>query len=69
MCSPLLYINSAAVINCSELKTGGGKKASHQGEEPLEREVNKPVSITGEWLIRIDEKSFNFQEKMELLKT
>lgn len=45
------------------------EKASHQGEEPLEREVNKPVSITGERLIRIDEKSFNFHEKIELLKT
>lgn len=44
------------------------KKRAHQGEEPLEREVNKPVSITGERLIRIDEKSFNFQEKTELVK-
>lgn len=62
----LLYINSAEVINCSRFKKQ--KKRAHQGEEPLEREVNKPVSITGEWLIRIDEKSFNFQEKMELAK-
>lgn len=59
----LLYINSAVLINCSRFKKTKQKKRAHQGEEPLEREVNKPVSITGERLIRIDEKSFNFQEK------
>lgn len=47
VCGPLLYINSAAVINCGELRTGGGKSIS-SGRGTI-RERSKQTCIYYGW--------------------
>lgn len=48
VCGTLLYINSAAVINCGELKTGGGKSNS-SGRGTI-RERSKQTCIYYGWV-------------------